>query len=577
MKTGNCYNQRIAGMLWKEKRDLIPALICILGSAGLIMLAPQWVRILVNRVLPGRNFNELIRHMGIGFLLMGLIQGLSFLRDFLRLRLTHRICAGLRCRLFDKVLGMPVRHIPEQRTGDLICRISDDVRVFQEGFLWGVFVFIPSTAILLALLGMMFFYSWILTLITLILFMPLIWVFHYFVIRIRRRSRSAQEEMAYLNNMAEETLHGMKEIKIFRQEKNVKERFGDLNKKALKAQIDQERMRILLVAVVPASALTCVGVLIVFCVWMMSRGMLALENLVAFLTCIGLGLSPALRLTRAVGFIGRIYGAMDRFDEILNRPSECPGDSKLPDLPRIKGHIQFENVNFHYEESGYAMKDLNLEIFAGEVIAIVGPSGAGKTTLLNLLQRFLEPDSGFILIDGRNITDFRLDSLRRQIGFVPQEPVLFDGTLMENLTFARPSASKDTVMQAARSAHVHEFAENLIMKYNTPIGQHGYRLSTGQKQRVAIARMFLTDPCILILDEPTSALDSESEKLIQDSLKRLFRERTTLIVAHRMNTIREADRIVVLYNGQITECGTPEELLKSRGLYYWLYTYQKGM
>jgi ABC-type multidrug transport system fused ATPase/permease subunit len=568
------YFTRLSKMLWEERSAFIPAVVCMGVTAGLLMAAPYWVRNLVDNILPARSFSLLTRHMLLGFLLLGCIQGFSYIRDYLRLRLTQSICARTRRKLFEKIVQIPVRYIPEQRIGDILSRVSNDVKVLQEGLLWGVFVFLPSSVILIGLTGMMFHYSLVLGVVTFFLFFPLIWIFHYFVIRIRRRSRAAQEQMAYLNNMVEESLTGLKEIKIFRQEERVKRRFEELNQRSLAAHISQEKMRVLLVAVVPTLAFIGVGFLVIFCAWMISRGMLELSSLVAFLTCIGLAFSPVQRLTRSIGFISRIYAVMDRFDEIFQSPSEQISSSHQPDLPIVQGQIRFEKVGFHYD-NGFSMQELNLEAIPGEIVAIVGPSGSGKTTLLNLLQRFLEPDSGVISIDGWNIERYNLDSLRRQIGFVPQEPVLFDGTLMENLTFARPDSDMERVLEAARSAHVHEFASKLPLEYNTPIGQHGCRLSTGQRQRVAIARMFLTDPRILIMDEPTSALDSESEFLIQDSLKCLFSGRTTFIVAHRMNTLRDADRILVLNNGRIVENGTPDTLLKKQGLYHKLYTFQQ--
>ena len=219
------------------------------------------------------------------------------------------------------------------------------------------------------------------------------------------------------------------------------------------------------------------------------------------------------------------------------------------------------------------MEDISFEIMPGETIAIVGPSGAGKTTLVNLLLRFLDPMSGTILVDGRDIHQHRIDSLRRQVGLVPQEPVLFDATLRENLSFGRVNATKDEIRSAARAAYVDQFARKLPNGYDTPIGQYGGRLSVGQRQRIAIARAFLLNPKLLILDEPTSALDPESEHLISDSLRTLWQGRTTIIVAHRMSTIRNVDRIIVLDNGRIVQNDTRRNLLKEDGLFQRLYAY----
>ena len=437
----------------------------------------------------------------------------------------------------------------------------------------GIFRLIPNAVILLFPVLLMFLQSLLLSVITLFFIAPMVWTIHYFVKKIRSRVKASQEQLALINNLSEESIRGVREIKAFGREDQVKQRFSKRNRAALRAFVAQDRIIALNPVFVLMITVTCIAALIFLCTFMVTRGLLSMGRLIAFLTCLTLAFSPLQEITSSFGFISRLYAVMDRFEEVFQTTSEVQAGTRLPDLPEIAGLIELRNVNFSYD-SGFALRDINLKIAAGETVAFVGPSGAGKTTLLNLLPRFLRPCSGTILIDNQNISEYNLESLRRQTGLVSQEPVLFDGTLMENLLFVKPGAGEPEIVDAARAAHVDEFARKLPRGYHSRIGQYGCRLSVGQRQRIAIVRALLVDPAILILDEPTSALDTESEHLIRDSLELLCKNKTTLIVAHRMSTIRSAHRIVVLDEGCIVETGTHRELLSRKGLYHKLFSYQ---
>jgi ABC-type multidrug transport system fused ATPase/permease subunit len=261
-----------------------------------------------------------------------------------------------------------------------------------------------------------------------------------------------------------------------------------------------------------------------------------------------------------------MYGAFDRLDELLKAPQEKKVIEKVRASSITQGVIEFQDVGFSYPQ-GFQLHNVNLFIKAGETVAIVGPNGSGKTTLLSLIPRFLEADKGTIRIDGLDVKEYSVHGLRRDIAFVFQEPVLFYGTLLENLSFAKPEASVEDVFAAARAAHVEDFALKLPDGYETQIGQYGSNLSVGQRQRISIARALLKDPKILIMDEPTSALDAESDFLITDSLSLLMKNRTTIIVSHRVSTIRTADRIVLMDRGRLAECDTHPESLEAKGLH----------
>jgi len=565
--------ETLKGILHHNRRQFILVLLLMGLSSAIMMLVPLWAKILVNEIILKNDFFLLVKHLMLGFFLFMTILFLEFQRESRKLCLGNAMEAAVRARLFQHIINMPLSVMPKHRAGDLISRISNDVRVFGDGIREGVFSLIANGMMVLGLGILMLWYSFTLSVVAILLVSPTAWATNYFVRRIRSTSRIAQGKLASVNNMVEESIRGLREIKCYGREEFVKERFHRLNDETLKTHNQQDRLRAINPAIVSCQTFITIGILILVCSWMVFHKSFPIADLTAFITCLLLIFTPISRTSASFGLISKVFAVMDRFDDILLLPKESVHEAELPSLPTIKGHILVKDILFHYGPKGFRMEDISFEIQPGETVAIVGPSGAGKTTLVNMLLRFLDPISGTILIDGRDIHRHRIDSLRRQIGLVPQEPVLFDATLRENLSFGKMNATQDEIRAAARAAHVDQFALKLPNGYDTPIGPYGGRLSVGQRQRIAIARAFLLNPRLLILDEPTSALDPESEHLIRDSLRTLWLGRTTIIVAHRMSTIRNVDRIIVLDNGRIVQNDIRRNLLKEDGLFQRLYAH----
>jgi subfamily B ATP-binding cassette protein MsbA len=307
---------------------------------------------------------------------------------------------------------------------------------------------------------------------------------------------------------------------------------------------------------------------------MIMDGQMTFGDFLAFTLYLGFMIAPIVQMSNIGSQFTEAFAGLDRTEEIMNRPLESAGGQRIIAIPHIKGDIKFEDVSFAYDEGKEVLKGISFNAPAGSVTALVGTSGSGKTTIAGLAASFLNPESGLITVDGVDMQKITLESFRSQLGVVLQDDFLFEGTIKENILFPRPEATVEKLMQAVKAAHVHEFTDRFEDGLDTLIGERGVKLSGGQRQRIAIARAILADPRVLIMDEATSNLDTESESLIQASLKELMHGRTTFVIAHRLSTIRQADQILVIEQGKIVERGQHEELISKQGRYYQLYTYQ---
>ncbi|MBA3445230.1 MAG: ATP-binding cassette domain-containing protein, partial [Gemmatimonadales bacterium] len=503
---------------------------------------------------------------------------LNYAQTYLLSAVGERVVAGLRQELFGRLLVMPPGFFAERRTGELTSRLTTDIGLLQGVLSHQVAEFSRQ---ILALVGGVILLTLMqprLTLTALGVVPLVVGSALFFGRRLRRVTTSVQDKVADATAAAEEAFSQIRTVQSFVQEPAERQRYGDRIRESVRAALVRAQIRGVFFGVLTFS--TFVGIVIVL--W--QGGLLVLEGqltpgeLVQFLLY-------TITIAAAIGALASFFssyqeavGAAQRVFEILETNPSIT-DPKLPvDLPAgTRGSVSFEGVSFRYSRDPdlpWTLEQIDLTCAPGEVVALVGPSGGGKTTLVSLLPRFWDPDRGRVLLDGIDIRSLRLADLRGAIGIVPQDPALFSGSVRENIAYARPGASLEEVESAARAAHAHEFIERLPAGYETLVGERGVKLSGGQRQRVAIARAILKDPRILILDEATSSLDTESERLIEDAMAKLLVGRTTLIIAHRLSTVRRADRLVVLDRGRIVEEGTHGELLELRGLYARLYQRQ---
>lgn len=552
--------------LWARRGTFAAALFCTGASAGLYLLMPLWASKLVGSVFASGDITGLAEHLLIGVALFTVASMLSFGRIYLMTRLSFGITADMRERLFGQILHASPRSLVSMGGGQLVSSFSNDLQTLQEALVRVIAQLAPSVILIVIFAGAMAWYSWLLFLCSAVLISPLALVTSYFGKKLHGAAHNTQDRLAGLVARFEEMLGGAKEIKSFSREDDVVGRFHRLNAETLDAQLARERTDAFHPFAVALAASVGIAGMVMLAAVLLDRGYVTLETLTAFLVCVGLAYSPLQEASHSIGRLLQLTAILDRLERIAGLPREAGGGKQLG-AGSVKGAIAFDHVDFAYAPEGFRLEDFNLHIPAGQRVALVGPSGGGKSTIIDLVPRFLTPDRGRILIDGADAASLDLADLRREVGVVFQQPVLFEGTLAENLRFGAPDASMDAVREAAIAAHVDEFAQRLPGGYEAPLEPRGGNLSVGQRQRIAIARVFLKNPRILLLDEPTSALDADSERMVRDALERATEGRTTLIVAHRLSTIRAADRIVVIEQGRIVEDGTHAELYRRKGLY----------
>jgi ATP-binding cassette, subfamily B, bacterial len=541
----------------------------VLATLALITLARQFAS-----VFGGRNLSAIaleIAMLATVFLVRGFFQSVQ---DIYMAKAALRVAFNLRKYIYTHLQKLNLSYFETAKTGDLSYRMTEDVDRVGEVVHKLFHDFIPCILQLVAIPIYMIWLNWQLTL-AIIIVAPLMGVLiGWFGERLRIYSLKIQSHVSDLSAILTEVFSGIRIIQAFAAEKYEVARFSREADRTMKAKYSAERLKAIQIPII--GFLEAVSILILLFVggWQIATGNLTVDKFVAFLTAGALLIDPIGHVTNNYNEFKQGEASVDRVFELLAIQPTVEEKKNAIALPDVSGKVEYRHISFAYKKGEPVINDISLLALPGEAIALVGASGAGKTTFVNLLPRFYDAEAGEILIDGVDIRDVTLDSLRRQIAIVPQETIMFSGTIAQNIAFGQDAFEMKAVQEAAKIANAHQFITQLPESYDTWVGERGVNLSGGQRQRIAIARAVLRNPRILILDEATSALDSESEALVQEALERLMAHRTVFIIAHRLSTVRRCDRILVLESGQIVESGTHEELLMLERRYARFYAQQ---
>ncbi|HCY7710872.1 TPA: SAV1866 family putative multidrug efflux ABC transporter [Staphylococcus aureus] len=549
---------------------------------GIPMLIPLLIKYAIDGVINNHALttDEKVHHLtiaiGIALFIFVIVRPpIEFIRQYLAQWTSNKILYDIRKKLYNHLQALSARFYANNQVGQVISRVINDVEQTKDFILTGLMnIWLDCITIIIAL-SIMFFLDVKLTLAALFIFPFYILTVYVFFGRLRKLTRERSQALAEVQGFLHERVQGISVVKSFAIEDNEAKNFDKKNTNFLTRALKHTRWNAYSFAAI--NTVTDIGPIIVIGVgaYLAISGSITVGTLAAFVGYLELLFGPLRRLVASFTTLTQSFASMDRVFQLIDEDYDIKNGVGAQPIEIKQGRIDIDHVSFQYNDNeAPILKDINLSVEKGETVAFVGMSGGGKSTLINLIPRFYDVTSGQILIDGHNIKDFLTGSLRNQIGLVQQDNILFSDTVKENILLGRPTATDEEVVEAAKMANAHDFIMNLPQGYDTEVGERGVKLSGGQKQRLSIARIFLNNPPILILDEATSALDLESESIIQEALDVLSKDRTTLIVAHRLSTITHADKIVVIENGHIVETGTHRELIAKQGAYEHLYSIQ---
>lgn len=565
---------RILSYIKPYMHRLIFAMFCTIMAAAGNLYIPWIIKDMIDEVLADKN-GTMLNWIAASIIAIFVVRGLFWYgQNYLMSYVGQSVIIDIRAAVFKKLQRLSVSFYDKNKTGTIMSYVTNDVNALQSAMVENTIEMITEGFILIGSVVAMIYLDWRLTLFTVCTFPVVLWFMEFFGKKIRKTGGRIQECTADITSVLQESVASARVIKSFVREDYEVDRFDVENRANFRANMKNAQLMATLTPVVELVAAIGVTMIIWYGGNNVINGTITAGSLVAFLTYAVNISNPIKRLTRVIGNIQKALAAAQRVFMIIDMPEEIAESRDAKQLPEVSGKVEFQNVSFAYDDKGNVITDLSFSVKPGEVIAIVGPSGAGKSTIANLLPRFYDVNKGDIKIDGHSVREVTLDSLREQVGIVPQETMLFNGSVYNNILYGRLDATKEEIEAAAKAANAHDFIMQLTDGYETKLGDRGVNLSGGQRQRIAIARAILKNPRILILDEATSALDTESERVVQEALDRSMVGRTSFVIAHRLSTVKNADKILVLEKGNLVESGTHDELLALDGLYAHLYKIQ---
>ena len=544
----------------------LTAVMCFIVASLAGLAAPLVVKMLIDDALTGGNITFL-HLITAGIMMLYLIRGLfSYLYGYSMAKAANKMLAKLRQDMFSKLQSLDYAYFMKNSSGELISLFTNDLSFIQQAVTVGIPDAIVESLNLLAIVAIMIYFDWELAIVTFATLPFIIIAISFFNNKIGRLGVIVDHTLAKVTAIIQQSLLSVIIVQSYVREDYEYKKFSDKIQQAASDLIKAQRLSAILVALV--EFLAAIGLTII--VWYGGReviqGDLSIGGMFAFLVYIINIPMPVRKISQALTYLKLGVVAWGRINSLLNEQTPSVVDGYLQ-MPKAEGLVEFKDVSFAYQTGNLILENINIIARPGEVVAIVGPSGAGKSSFANLLLRFYDPNKGTVYIDGIDIKKLKIGDLRRQIGFIQQEPVLFNTTIVENIRYGRPTATVSEIEQAARLANAYDFIRELPQGYNTIVGELGGNLSGGQRQRIAIARAIITEPAILLFDEPTAALDAHTENQVMSAIRQTCRGRTAFIITHRMSTIMSSDRVVYLSGGRVAETGTHQELIDKGGLY----------
>ncbi|MET1160647.1 MAG: ABC transporter ATP-binding protein [Thermoprotei archaeon] len=568
---------RILKYVLKRWAYLLVSIVLLITMSNMASLVPVYIKLALDTGIQNRDFDTTL-YYSLLILLVTSINGVaSFVSRYFITRVSQETVYRIRLEAFQSIQRQSMEFFDKASIGQLISRITNDTERIARFLSWRLRMLVYSVTLLILSLYYMLGINAFLSLIVFVVIVVLLAINIRFACLIRPLYEILRQQLGVLASISAADLGGIKTIKSLAIEKHEYKRFEKENKKFLETSVRAAKTRALYGNVSILVTGIAMSIMLYYGGHAIATGELTIGGLAAFLSYTVMLIWPLRAMGFIIGDLQRTVAAAKRVFEIIDASPNIADDPDAVELDNPSGEIVFENVSFIYPSTGKrVLNNISFRVRAGEKIVIVGPPGSGKSTILKLIMRFYEPDSGRILIDGIDLRKIKLSSLRKHIGYVPQEPFIFNRTIRENIAIGKPDASLDEIREAAKIAKIHDFIESLPNGYDTVVGERGIDLSGGQRQRIAIARALLSKPKILLLDDPVSNLDADTEKRLVDDLKEILRDKTAIIVTQRFSLARIADRILVLVDGRIIEEGSHEELLSKRGVYYKLYLKAMG-